>query len=218
VVAGSFAKINGIRRLEVDGFGVSGDTQNQSVVFGPLGRMVVHGDFLGSLAVVGDAADQPFPGGIGKIGTLIIDGVLRGGSGGGSGQIGVTHSIGKATIGGIVGGAGAASGLIFGASPEFNISIGNLKVLGDVVGGAGANSGAVLQVDRIGSVAIGKVSNGASDLAGNLIGGGGEGSGVIGVGSLGSVWINGDLVGGSGKSSGANQRPGRLATHESRAA
>jgi hypothetical protein len=167
------------------------------VVFGPLGRMIVHGDFLGSLAVVGDAADQPFPGGIGKIGSLVIDGALRGGSTAGSGQITVTHSIGSVTMGGLIGGTGGNSGLIFGLSADFNVSIGKVTILGDMVGGTGDNSGSILQVNKVGSVSIGKAGTGSKNIVGNLIGGGGATAGTIGLNKLGSLFVNGDIKGGS---------------------
>lgn len=213
IIAGSTVRPAGIRELVVGSLGGGtnlptspvGVAANASYVLGPIGKMIVNGDVTGSLSVIGDSFTQPIPtGGIGKIGTLVIKGALKGGTDASSGQIAYTAGIGNATIGSIIGGAGQVSGTLLPMDGRFSTNIGNLTVLGDVVGGSGTNSGLV-NANKIGSVTLGKFKVRATDqgIEGNLIGGSGERSGNIFAGSsIGSVAINGDIVGGSGKSSG----------------
>jgi hypothetical protein len=201
LITGSTKRPLGARLVEVGSFGT--DSNQGSVVLGPISKMVVHGDFMGNMRLLGDAAAQPIPsGGIGRIGTLIIDGNLKGGTNEGSGRITFTGGIGTAKIGGIVGGAGRASATLVSFSDEFNTAIGKLTVLGDIVGGSGANSGLV-EADRINSLTLGKSSRNPSQaISGSIIGGSGELSGVVSAQTYGRVLINGDISGGGGNTSG----------------
>jgi hypothetical protein len=222
IIGGSVQHPKGASVIKVGSFGaganlpaapLNGLNANSSFILGPLGRLEVAGDFVGSLSVLGDSFTQPLPGGgVGKIKTLIIKGALRGGDSDGSGQISFTAGIGSATIGSIVGGAGRLSASILPIDNRFNTAIGSLTVLGDISGGAGDNS-AFISTGKLGSLAIGKLAAGKTPgIVGDLTGGTGEASGVLNVGSLGKVLVNGDLVGGSGKNSGSLLVQGSLGT------
>ena len=213
IIAGSTQTPAGVRVLDIGSLGaganipnspVSGLNPNSSIVLGPIGKMTVQGDVVGSLSVIGDSIDQPIPSGsVGRIGTLVVKGVLRGGSAESSGQIAFTGGIGSATLGGIVGGSGGISGALLPVDGRFSTSIGKLTVLGDIVGGSGANSGFV-NTSKINSLAFGKLKKHSTDVAieGNLIGGSGSQSGsVFSNNSIGHVLVNGDIQGGSGSSS-----------------
>lgn len=213
IIAGSTKTPAGVRVLDVGSLGagtnipnspVNGLNPNSSIVLGPIGNMTVRGDVVGSLSVIGDSIDQPIPSGsVGRIGKLVVKGVLRGGSAESSGQIAFTGGIGSATLGGIVGGSGGISGALLPVDGRFSTSIGNLTVLGDIVGGSGDNSGFV-NTSKIGSLTLGKLKKQPTDVAieGSLIGGGGNRSGgVFSDNNIGSVLVNGDIQGGSGANS-----------------
>lgn len=207
LIAGYTLRPAGVKSLEVGSFGT--DANLPSLVLGPIGKLVVNGDFTSNLRVIGDVALLPIPGGgVGKIGTLVIKGDLKGGASDSSGRITYTGGIGSATIGNIVGGAGESSGSLGSFSGEFNTRIGNLTVLGNVAGGNGKTSG-VVEADVISSVAI----------RGSVIGSTGEASGVVFAGSskqitLGKAGaaIGGDLVGGAGAGSGRIEMLGNLSS------
>ncbi len=213
IIAGSTKTPAGVRVLDVGSLGaganipsspVNGLNPNSSLVLGPIGKMTVRGDVVGSLSVIGDSIDQPIPSGsVGRIGTLVVKGVIRGGSAESSGQIAFTGGIGSATLGGIVGGSGSISGALLPVDGRFNTSISKLTVLGDIVGGSGANSGFV-NTGKLGSLVLGKLKQRSTDVAieGNLIGGSGNQSGaVFSNNNIGRVLVNGDIQGGSGASS-----------------
>ena len=213
IIAGSTSRPAGVHVLDVGSLGaganipnspVNGLNPNSSIVLGPIGKMTVQGDVIGSLSVIGDAVGASLAGGsFGRIGTLVVKGVIRGGSAESSGQIAFTGGIGNVTLGGIVGGSGSISGALLPVDGRFITSIGNLTVLGDIVGGSGANSGFV-NTGKIGSLTLGKLKQRATDVAieGNLIGGSGNQSGaVFSNNSIGRVLVNGDIQGGSGSSS-----------------
>jgi len=150
-----------------------------------INRLLVHGDFLGNLRVIGE--------GFGDIGTLHIDGALRGDSdsaNNATGQIFFTGTIAHATIGSIVGGSEDGSAIISGDFAA-GANIGTIKVLGAIKGGAGEDSGEIL-APRIKNV-----------TAESIEGGAGNRSGVVRSGSsIGSLKVFGDIIGGSGASTG----------------
>jgi hypothetical protein len=202
LIAGATRRIAGARSIEVDSFGA--DSTTGSLVLGPIGKMIVKGDFMGNLLVIGDAeSSQPLPGGgVGKIGNLVIGGVLKGGTNPGSGRIAFTGGIGSATIGGIEGGAGNSSATLASISNGYSTRIGSLTVLGDIAGGSGPNSGLV-EADQIGSLTVGKAGKTAAQrIQGSIVGGSGDLSGVVSANTYGNVTINGDLRGGGGDTSG----------------
>ena len=213
IIAGSTKTPSGVRVLDVGSLGaganipnspVNGLNPNSSIVLGPIGTMTVRGDVGGSLSVIGDSIDQPIPSGsVGRIGKLVVKGVLRGGTAESSGQIAFTGGIGSATLGGIVGGDGGISGALLPVDGRFTTSIGTLTVLGDIVGGKGDNSGFV-NTSKIGSLTLGKLKKLPTDVVieGNLIGGSGSQSGsIFSNNNIGHVLVNGDIQGGSGSSS-----------------
>ena len=204
VLAGNILRPAGIAQLNVGSLGASSTTANSSLILGPIGKMVVKGDVVGSLNLFGDGFAQSVAGsGFGKIGTLIIKGQLKGGTADGSGQIAFTAGIGSATIGGITGGAGAQSGTLLPLDARYNTGIGKLTVLGNITGGAGASSGLV-NVNALGKLTLGKASHGTTaGILASIKGGSGAQSGsiIIGIG-IRSATIYGDIVGGSGNESG----------------
>ncbi len=211
LIAGSTKHPSGVHVLDVGSLGaganipnspVNGLNPNSSIVLGPIGKMIVHGDVAGSLSVIGDAIDLPLhSGSVGRIGNLVVKGVLRGGSADSSGQIAFTGGIGSATLGGIIGGAGGISGALLPVDGRFSTSIGTLAILGDIKGGSGDNSGFV-NTSKIGALLIGQIKQRRTDTAieGNLIGGSGSQSGsIFSNNSIGRVLVNGDVQGGSGQ-------------------
>jgi hypothetical protein len=213
IIAGNVQRPAGIADLEVGSLGggsnlptsPTGANPNDSLVLGPIGQMTVNGDVIGSMTVIGDSFVFPIPtGGIGKIGTLVVKGQLKGSSDTNLGRIAFTGGIGSATIGGLVGGTAAFSGALVPLDDRFSTRIGSLTVLGDIRGGAGNNSGYV-NATTIGAVTVGKIAKRATDpsIAGNIIGGAGQSSGrVLSSSSMGAVTVNGDIKGGSGTNSG----------------
>jgi Calx-beta domain len=210
VFAGSTQRPAGISVLEVGSFGVREQDPNSpasgnSIVLGPIGRMIVHGDVAGSLSVIGDSFTTPLPSGaVGRIGSLVIEGALKGGSAQDSGRISYTGGIGKAVIGSIEGGSGQNSGSLRPFDNRFVTRIGSLTVTGGIEGGSGQDSGYV-EANRIGALVLGKQARRSGDVEvqGNLAGGSGQRSGLVVVErSLGSVFIHGDIVGGESSDTG----------------
>lgn len=224
VIAGNVLRAAGITELNVGSLGAgtnlpaspTGGNANDSLVIGPIGKMIVNGDVVGSMVVFGDTLAAPFPGGgIGKIGTLVVKGKLKGGGDTAPGRIAFTGGIGSATIGGLEGGTAQFSGALVPLDDRFPTKIGSLTVLGDVKGGSGDNSGYV-NATSIGAVSIGKVATRPTDtaIAGSIIGGTGQNSGrIFSNSTMGAVTVNGNLTGGAGSNSGqllANTTMGRV--------
>jgi hypothetical protein len=198
-----------------------------------ISRVHVLGDIVGG---AGDNSGRIFAP---NIGGVVVDGSLKGGSGGTSGVIqsgvaSVGGSLGKVIIGGdVVGGAGAESAnsgeifasktlgtvvvhgsLIGGENADSGtiVSLGGantVKVLKDIVGGAGERSGTVQITKSLANFQLG-TSEGTTD--GNLKGGKGASSGLLSIGrDLKVGVIHGNIVGGTGASSGGVSANGRLA-------
>ncbi len=213
ISAGSILVPSGIANLTIGSLGAGTsipapttglNTANASLVLGPIGKMVVNGDIVGSLRLFGDGFNQAVAGsGFGKIRTLIVKGQLKGGGAPGSGQILFTAGIGTAIIGGITGGGGEQSGALLPLDGRYNTGIGKLTLLGDITGGAGAASG-IVNANSIGKITFGKSGHGAVPaIQASLKGGGGQQSGSIIVnGGVRSLTINGDIQGGTGAGSG----------------
>ncbi len=213
ISAGSILVPSGIAKLTVGSLGAGTsipapttglNTPNASLVLGPIGKMVVNGDVVGSIRLFGDGFNQAVAGsGFGKIRTLIVKGQLKGGSAPGSGQILFTAGIGTAVLGGITGGGGDQSGGLLPLDGRYNTGIGKLTLLGDLTGGAGAASG-IVNVNSIGKITFGKAARGAvPEIEASLKGGSGQQSGSIIVnGGVRSLTINGDIQGGTGAGSG----------------
>lgn len=103
---------------------------------------------------------------LGSINSLSVGGAIRGSADANrqSGIVFFTGTLGKATIGSIIGGAAPDSGVING-NTNYTAKIGSLHVLGDIVGGTGTRSGRVV-AKTIGSIVV----------DGDVIGGGGSGT------------------------------------------
>lgn len=211
VIAGSALRPAGVGVLKAGSFGAGanlpdstgGLTADTSVVLGPIGQMIINGDFKGALLVIGDAQNMPIPTGpVGRIGKLVVKGNLAGGSEFGTGRILTTGGIGSATLGGIVGGSGDSSASIQGVN-GFTPAIGKLTLLGDIVGGTGANS-AVVEMAGIGQLNLGRLATNTSPaVEADIIGGTGASSGrIVSSGGIGELTMNGSLTGGAGERSG----------------
>jgi hypothetical protein len=150
----------------------------ESKVLGPITSVVVRDDVNSFLRVIGAE--------YGVLGSLKIGGALQGvGTKVASGAISVSGRLGKATIGDIIGGTGANSGLLI-ASSLGNGSLGTITVTGSITGGAGDDSGQI-HAPKIGNLKVG-----------TIVGGTGTRSGlVLSDGTLGSVTMTGDLIGGT---------------------
>lgn len=196
ITAGDQYSTTAIRTLDVYSLGVnpgslapdstatSTTLRTQSDVLGPIGTVKVKTNVEGFLHVLGAE--------FGTIGTVKIDGDLKGGAPDNSGRITASGRIGSATIGNIIGGTGNATGVISGTA-ETGGKLGNVTVLGDVMGGSGSSSGEISAPSTIGVIKIGgKLAGGSGDDSGSI-----QSSGTVTSLSLGT------LVGGSGKGSGS---------------
>jgi hypothetical protein len=219
--AGDNVSTTALRKLEVGSLGTLGTSTNgadvSSEILGPVGSVIIHGDVGGSLSVFGSS--------FGTIGRLKVEGNLHGGTIANSGLIKVTAKIGSAELGGIVGGSGNSSGVLFGNTETSGV-IGNVTVHGSIVGGAGTNAGSII-ANRIGNVTVDSMEGAAGQDSGSIIsgstlgnvkvlgeitGGGGSRSGALfAVSSLGKVTVGDALTGGSGNQSGKIQA-GRIAS------
>ncbi len=213
IVAGDVFSTPAIARLDVFSLGAKSSPNGvESDVLGPIGSVHVASTLEGYLHVIG----QEF----GRIGTLRVDGAIKGGADPNSGSVAVTGRIGTVIVKDILGGDGVVSGGLFGNSNTGG-SIGNVTVTGSIVGGAGGLSGKIT-APRIGNVTV----------AGDVRGGTGIFSGGIGLdalatvrdasnnpiailgatGSLGAVKIGGNLVGSTGDDSGKIGSGGNLSS------
>jgi hypothetical protein len=188
IVAGDNVSTTALRRLDVVSLGrlanaPGGANDRGSEVLGPIGTVLVRGDLVGQLKLIG----QEF----GRIGSLTIEGALRGGPIDNTGQVLVSGSVGRATIGEIVGGAGANSGALIGNQNNGG-SLGDVTVLGAVTGGSGRISGSI-QALRIGDVKIGSLTGGSGVNSGLIFANGGN---------IASLTVEGGIAGGIGESSG----------------
>ncbi|MEA3187230.1 MAG: hypothetical protein QOD99_1060, partial [Chthoniobacter sp.] len=188
------------------------DNGLQSNIFGGVGSIHVTGD-------VNNARIHVLGAQFGSIGTLRIDGALRGGVQGNSGQIAFSGKLGSAIVGDIIGGAGAQSGSIVGNLNNANrpANIGSVHVLGSITGGTGMESGEIaafsiasvrIDQDIIGNAAgtqsgyvFGATSLGSVKVGGSLRGGGNSSANIISNGTIGLVSIGGDVIGGAGQTS-----------------
>jgi hypothetical protein len=225
MTAGDLFASSAIRgKMSVGSIGVKGTetlpSQTNNVLFflSKVNALEVAGDVLSTI--------QTFGGTFGDIGNLTIGGALRGVSEERPGKIIFTGTLGKATIGQIIGGPTASSGSISG-SFSLNTSIGSIRVLDGIVGGSGDNSGSISartinfaeigadpssdqagliggSGDQSGSIIaprIGRVVIGSSSEDAQIEGGSGINSGFVNANSLGSITVFGDIAGGSGKDS-----------------
>jgi|GEM_PF-2224164 len=193
IAAGDQFSTTAIRKLDVYSLGVNATTltdlvtdfrNTQSDVLGPIGTVQVKTNVAGFLHVIGAQ--------FGTIGTLTVEGALKGGTEANSGRVMVSGKITKATFGSIEGGAGAGSGLLVTSALDGRASFGSVTVKGSVLGGAGDSSGGIV-AQRIGNVTI----------DGNVTGSTGANSGsVSATTSLGLVKVGGDVRGGSVANSG----------------
>ena len=229
IQAGSTLTPKSISKLEVGSLGVidrTGDGASQTVFFGSVGSILVHGDVEGTIFAVGSSVNLTtgFLTGLGAIGKITIEGQLVGGATENAGYISSNSKIGAITVGGIVGGTGVDTGKI-----QASRTIGSFTALGDVSGGEGIGSGQVIG-SSIGKVQFGKAGRrGVPEIRANLIGGDAGpdselaatqilaqvGSGaIVSFSGIGSVNMNGDIQGGSGSNSGmifANRNVGKIA-------
>jgi hypothetical protein len=101
---------------------------------------------------------------IGSIGTLVVQGDLKGGSADGTGAISAEHKIGSLTIGGSVrGGAGMLSGSI-----SSNAKIVSLTIGGNIQAGSASHSGSVV-ADSARTISIGGILIGGPAVGGILV-------------------------------------------------
>ncbi len=242
IAAGVASKTTALTSLNVNSIGERGlTTQNPADLTASLASQIVGA--IGSLTVATNMKDATFnvadgttnnvvtaPG---KIGSIVINGSLIGGSaatsgliatssdiglikiagnvtgGGGnnSGEISSGGKISSFTLGGsIYGGAGESSGIILSKG-----DMGAVKISGAVIGGDGKNSGEVQSGGKLASVVIsGKLLN--NQLMG-LIGGKGFSSGLIySKGDMGAVTIGGAVAGGDGNNSGEIFSAGKISS------
>ncbi len=141
----------------------------------------------------------------GKIASISIGGYgtpggVTGGDGQNSGIIYAGASIGAVTItGDLTGGSKTATGSI-----RAGTNLGAVKILGDITGGVGSNSGWINAGGNIASITLG------DSTADDLKGGTGTSSGLISAGgTVGAVKIAGNVVG-DGLSSGGITAGGKL--------
>ena len=190
----------------------------QSDILGPIGTVHVTSTLEGVLHVIG----QEF----GNIGTLKIDGALKGGAADNSGLVFVTGRISNVLVKDIIGGSGDSSGRILGDANNGG-SIGTVKVTGSITGGLGSNSGRI-EATRIGNVTVRDLIGGAGSqsgvvnsngsigtvtLTGGILGGAGVNSANIVAGTdMGAVKIGGDVVGGSAAQAGLIFAGGKIAS------
>ncbi len=201
-------------KISVESLGVrrttSGAPDNTSEFLSVVNAISVAGDVAGVVKVIGNS--------LGNINSLKIGGALLGdatpaNATAQSGIIFFTGTLGKATVGSIIGGANADSGVING-NTSFTAKIGSLHVLGDIVGGTGTRSGRVV-AKTIGTVTV----------DGDLLGGGGTGmdadgttpkgsdSGeILATSSIKTVKIGGDVKGGIQRNTGIISSSGTLGT------
>src|SRR5438067_909228 len=154
-----------LRVLDVD----SMHQEFLSNILGPVGNFHIRGD-------LDSARIKVYGSEFGNINRLTIDGALKGGVDDNSGQIFVTGTLRSATIGSIIGGAGAFSGALVGTLFR-NSAIANLHVLGSITGG------------NVIPPTTTEPGHDATD------------SGNIFFKRIGNVRIDGDLIGGSGSQS-----------------
>lgn len=192
--AGNTDTAPALRALGVLSIGTKGLTTQAaggtlvSNITGPAGSINVAGDVDAARINLLDAPGHP---GTGSAGVLRIGGALHGAASDNTGLIFFTGKIVRASVGGMVGDAGANSGSIMGDYGTLS-SIGTITVASGITGGAGTASGEIAAA-RIGAVQV--LSQGVTGSMGN-------GSGLIQSPTLGRVSIVGDLKGGSGLDSG----------------
>lgn len=163
----------------------------------------------------GDGASSGSIFATGSMGTLTINGDLRGGTRGFSGMV-RAGSINRFSARAIIGGNAPLSGVV-----DARGTIGSLAA--DVVGGAAENSGCVFAA-RVDSMVRGDVVGGDAFFSGTVYvsgtlgaatfgrieGGRGDSSGMVKVGRVGGAVIAASIKGGTGASSGSIEAAGRL--------
>ncbi len=127
----------------------------------------------------------------GVLGTVIVNGDVKGGSGASSGTIFSSLNLASVTIGGsLIGGSGNGSGGIVAGG-----TIAKILIEKDLKGG---DSRATLPLDRSGYISATKVSSvtiGRDILAGKDLGKGVQGSGAIQVDVIGALLVKGSVKG-----------------------
>ncbi len=192
IIAGDSFSNPALRTLDVISLGALGTTtgasSTQSDVLGPIGKVHVHDTLEGILLVVGRN--------FGNIGTLEVDGAIKGGASATSGFVRVTGRINSVVIGDLIGGAGDDSGRIEGDPSTLGSSIGKVTVKGSIVGGGGARSG-VISAGQIGNVTVESITGGTGTNSGRI-----EGAATASGNTIGNVTVEGALTGGIGGGSG----------------
>lgn len=199
-------------KISVQSLGVRGTTtgapDNVSAFLSIVNAITVEGDLQGIVQVIGNE--------FGSINSLKIGGALRGDTTSAAKQSGIvffTGTLGKATIGDIIGGAAADSGVVNG-NTAYTAKIGTLHVLGDVIGGKGTRSGRIV-AKTIGSVVIdGDVIGGGdtgTDTDGTTPKGSDSGE-ILATASMKSLKIAGDVKGGIQRNTGVVSSGGALET------
>lgn len=197
-------------KISIDSLGALGTTtgapDNISAFLATVNSLSVTGDVAGVVQVIGNE--------FGNINSLKIGGSLIGDASSATKQSGIiffTGTLGKATVGSIIGGAAPDSGVING-NTNFTAKIGSLHVLGDIVGGKGTRSGRVV-AKTIGTVTVdGDVIGGGDsglDSDGTTPKGSDSGE-ILATSSLNSVKIGGDVKGGIQRNTGLITSGGSL--------
>lgn len=143
----------------------------------------------------GDSANSGTIYAEGGMRNVVVQGMLAGNRGLGSGTLATEKKIESVRVGEILGGAGNESGTIVAHD------LGRVTIDSDITGGTGTRSGSIHATGDIGTIT----------LRGNILGGAGERSGsVIADHGIRSVTLRGDLHGGAGLASGSIAAAGLL--------
>jgi hypothetical protein len=193
----------------IDGQGLAGASDGRGIVGGAgAGSAVVRSEStIGSAVITNIEGNGPNSGGLtapGAIGSVTVNGYVKGGASQNSGFIHSDFSLGSVKLlGNLVGGAGTKSGVISSAGGITSFS--GASILGAEAGVQGSG------LDSAGLSATGKI--GSITLTGSLVGGFGEHSGYIDSDfSIASIVIKGNIEGRSGLKSGSIVTAGALGT------
>jgi hypothetical protein len=227
--SGEIAAVNiGTVFVAGDVFGATGDGSGSIQGGLSLSSVTIGGSLVGGNFASGSPAGANSAGTIfsGKIGTILVQKSVFGGSGLNSGEILSTGAIQKVTIMGDLTGGSAGSSTSSGASGIINgQSIGTVSIQGSIFGG-NVVSGDSNQLAIGGGEISSNTTIGSITVAKNVVGGTGASSGLIQAlgGNINSLTIGasktsfGNLVGGAGSGSGsisADGNIGKLLVNES---
>jgi hypothetical protein len=218
-LSGGISAVNiGSVYIAGDVFGGTGIASGEIQAGDYLHNVTIAGSLIGGNFTQGNPSQASSAGVIfgGRIGSLLIEKNLYGGSGLNSGEVVSTGLIQNVTVLGDVAGGSAGSPTVTGLSGVIHgQSVGSVVIGGSLIGGnlvsgdanqAGSEGGAILSDTTIGSVYIGKqVIGGTGPLSGIVsTTAGGVGKLVIGaLDATSGAMADSSIIGGAGASSGA---------------